>query len=236
MELVQLQPDSFNSFIFYNIKYDTTLLQFQALRFSMTDLVNEREFWDLIYQSKNAGWDLKSSTPVFQRILKEKKIINTGKILILGSGYGYDAVEAAKSGFAVTAIDFSASAVTFGKKLAEKENVDVNFIQDDFFNFELDNSLGFDAVYDYVTYCAINPARREEYAKLIKSLLKCGGIFIALWFPVEKRDGGPPFGINLEETELIFSKFLKLKSSTIEKDTIKPRRGREVLQIYKREC
>jgi len=202
----------------------------------MTNLVNERKFWDSIYQSKKAGWDLKSSTPVFQRIIKEKKIINTGKLLILGSGYGYDAVEAAKSGYDVTAIDFSSSAVSFAKKLAQNENVHVNFIQKDFFNFELDNSSGFDAVYDYVTYCAINPAKREEYAKLIKSLLKCGGIFIALWFPVEDRKSGPPFGINLEETESIFSKFLKLESSTIEKDTIKPRKGREVLQIYKREC
>ena len=43
-------------------------------------------------------------------------------------------------------------------------------------------------------------------------------------------------GFALEETESIFSKFLKLKSSTIEKDTIKPRKGREVLQIYEKDC
>jgi len=201
----------------------------------MTNLVSKQEFWDSIYQNKKAGWDLKSPTPVFQRILKEKKIINSCKLLILGSGYGYDAVEAAKAGYEVTAIDFSASAVSLAKKLAKKENVNVNFFQNDFFKCEAVNSSGFDAVYDYVTYCAINPARREEYAKLIKSLLKCGGVFIALWFPVEERKDGPPFGINLEETESIFTKFLKLKSSTIEKDTIKPRKGREVLQIYEKE-
>jgi SAM-dependent methyltransferase len=202
----------------------------------MTNFVSEQEFWNSIYQNKNAGWDLKSPTPVFQRMLKEKKILHIGKLLILGSGYGYDAVEAAKDGFEVTAVDFSASAVSFAKKLAKKENVNVDFIHNDFFKFELDHSDGFDAVYDYVTYCAINPARREEYAKLIKTLLKCSGLFIALWFPVEEKEGGPPFGIKLEETELIFSKFLKLKSSTIEKDTIKPRKGREVLQIYEKEC
>jgi len=202
----------------------------------MTDLVSEQEFWDSIYQNKKAGWDLKSSTPVFQRILKEKKIIKSCKLLILGSGYGYDAIDAAKAGYEVTGVDFSPSAISFAKKLAKKKNVNVDFIQNDFFKFEADNSSGFDAVYDYVTYCAINPTRREEYAKLIKSLLKCDGVFIALWFPVEERESGPPFGINLEETESIFSRFLKLKSSSIEKDTIKPRMGREVLQIYKKEC
>jgi SAM-dependent methyltransferase len=202
----------------------------------MTNLVSEQEFWNSIYQNKKAGWDLKSATPVFKRILKEKKIINSRKLLILGSGYGYDAVEAAKAGYEVTAVDFSASAVNFAERLAKKENVNVDFIQNDFFKFEADSSSGFDAVYDYVTYCAINPARREQYAKLIKSLLKCGGVFIALWFPVEEREDGPPFGINLEEAESIFTKFLRLKSSTTEKDTIKPRKGREVLQIYEKEC
>jgi methyl halide transferase len=202
----------------------------------MTNLVNEQEFWNSRYQNKNVGWDLKSPTAVFQRIVKEKKIIDFGKLLILGSGYGYDAVEAAENGFEVTAVDFSASALSFAKKLAEKESVNVDFIQKDFFKLEINHSASFDAIYDYVTFCAIDPARRKEYVKLIKTLLKCGGVFIALWFPVEERIGGPPFGINLEETESIFSKFLKLKSSTIEKDTIKQRKGREVLQIYGKEC
>ncbi len=56
----------------------------------------------------------------------------------------------------------------------------MDFIQHEFFKFEADNSSGFDAVYDYVTYSAINPAQREEYAILIKALLKCDGLFIAL--------------------------------------------------------
>ncbi len=68
----------------------------------MTNFVSEQEFWNSIYQNKNTGWDLKSPTLVFQRIVKEKKIIHIGKLLILGSGYGYDAVEAAKDGFEVT--------------------------------------------------------------------------------------------------------------------------------------
>jgi methyl halide transferase len=202
----------------------------------MTILVDEQAFWDSIYQNDKAGWDLKTPTPVFQRILKEKKILDSGKLLILGSGYGYDAVEAAKAGFDVTAVDFSISATEFAKNLAKKERVKVNFITDNFFNLAKNYSSYFNYVYDYVTYCAIHPNRRLEYAGLVKSLLKCDGTFIALWFPVEERDGGPPFGINLKETETIFSKLLKLKSTSSEEDTIKPRKGREILQIYRKEC
>lgn len=199
-------------------------------------LVDEHGFWDSIYQNEKAGWDLKTPTPVFQRLLKEKKILDSGKLLILGSGYGYDAVEAAKAGFDVTAVDFSTSATEFAENLAEKERVNINFITDDFFNLVENYSLHFDYIYDYVTYCAINPDRRRKYAELVKTLLKCKGDFIALWFPVEERDGGPPFGINLKETEEIFSRILKLQSSSVEEDTIKPRKGREILQIYKKEC
>lgn len=202
----------------------------------MIHLADKQDFWNDIYNNHNAAWDLKSPTPVFQRIVKEKKIINTGKILIMGSGYGYDAIEAAKNGFDVTAVDFSDSAVSFAHSLAKKEGVTINFLVKNFFELAEKYTARFDFVYDYVAYCAINPLKRGEYAKLISDLLKCGGAFIALWFPVEKRSGGPPFAIELKETENIFSKYLKLKSSSVEADTIKPRRGREILQIYRKEC
>jgi len=124
----------------------------------MTNFVSEQEFWNSIYQNKNTGWDLKSPTPVFQRILKEMKIIHSCKLLILGSDYGYYPVEEAKDRIEVTAVDFSASAVSFAKKFTKKEKVNVDFIQHEFLKFEADSSSGFDAVYDYVTYSAINPA------------------------------------------------------------------------------
>lgn len=200
----------------------------------MTDFVSSPEFWDDIYVNNNAAWDLQSPTPVFVRILKEKKIIQSGKILILGSGYGYDAVEAAKEAFDVTAVDFSPSANLFAQRLAESANVMVKILTSDFFDLEENYGSHFDVVYDYVTFCAIEPSRRKEYVKLINSLLKTGGKFIALLFPVENREGGPPFGINLKTTEKLFTEYLELISSSVENDTIKPRKGREVLQIYRK--
>jgi SAM-dependent methyltransferase len=201
----------------------------------MTDFVGNPHFWDEKYLHNKAGWDLKSPTPVFLRIVKEKKIIKAGKLLILGSGYGYDAVEATKEGFEVTAVDFSIQANLFAQSLAKDSNSNVEFIASDFFNLTKKFTSYFDAVYEYVTFCAIDPSRRKEYARLIRALLKPGGKFIALWFPVEKREGGPPFGVNLDETQKLFSKHLKIISSSVEEETIKPRKGREILQIYEKE-
>ena len=66
------------------------------------------EFWEDLYLSDDATWDLKGVTPIFESISKE---INPGKICILGCGKGYDAVMFAKKKFEVTAVDFAPSAV-----------------------------------------------------------------------------------------------------------------------------
>ncbi len=193
------------------------------------------EYWDNRYISGESGWDLKTPTPIFSDILKENKIIQPGKLIILGSGKGHDAIEAAKSGYEVTAIEFSSSAVEFGKKLAEKEKVNVKFLVEDFFNLSQNHFDNYDAACDYVTYCAINPERRYEYAKLVSQLLKPGGKFVIILFPVEDRPGGPPFGVNQQEAELYFSKYLKLILSTDKINSIKPRKGREILQVYQKQ-
>ena len=192
------------------------------------------EYWDNRYILGESGWDLKSPTPIFSDILKEKKIIKPGKLIILGAGKGFDAVEASKFGYEVTAIEFSKAAVDFGNQLAEKENTKVEFLSEDFFELS-ENHFGiYDAAYDYVTYCAINPGRRDEYAKLVASLLKPGGKFVIILFPVENRPGGPPFGVNKLEVEKHFSKYLRLILSTDKINSIKPRRGREILQVYQK--
>ncbi len=202
----------------------------------MKTFVDDSSFWDDIYKQDVPNWDLKTPTPAFVDMLNDRKFIDGGKILILGSGYGRDAVAAAKAGLEVTAIDFSRTAVDAAKKIAANEGVKINFIVDDFFNLPGYRTEYYDFVYDYVTLCAINPNRREEYAEMIASILKCSGRLIALLFPVENRPGGPPFGLNVKEVTEVFSKHLKLVLTTTEINSIKPRREREVLQIYEKEC
>lgn len=197
--------------------------------------VDKSYFWDSLYKNNEAGWDLKSANPVFVEILKGNKILNRGKLLIPGCGKGYDALAAAKFGYDVTAIDFSIEAINFAKALAENESVNINFIHEDFFKLGTKYENYFDSIYEYTTYCAINPERHDEFAKKISFLLKEGGTFLAILFPVEKREGGPPFGIDPLESIKIFSKYLKLCNFTKSVNSIKPRMGREIIQIYNKE-
>jgi SAM-dependent methyltransferase len=150
-------------------------------------MLNTQSFWDELYNNEEVGWDMKSPTPVIKSYLKEQKFPISSKILIMGSGYGYDAIEAAKAGLDVTAVDFSAAAIKIAKKSANEQNVTVKFLVQDFFTFTEKFQNYFHLVYDYVTYCVIYPVRRKEYGKMIYDVLSCNGLFIALWFPVEKR-------------------------------------------------
>ena len=200
----------------------------------MTHKVDSSEYWDEIYVKASAGWDLKSAAPVFLDLLSNDLLKNKKSLLILGCGYGYDAIAAAKIGFEVTAIDFSESAISFAKKLASEESVNVNFIVKDLFKLGTEYKNKFDIVYDYVIYCAINPGRRKEYAEKISVLIKNTGLFLIILFPIENRDGGPPFAVDPVEAEQFFSQNLELILSTDKINSIKPRKGRELLQIYRK--
>lgn len=200
----------------------------------MTALTDNASFWNEKYLNSESSWDLNSPNPVFIQLLNENKFISRGKILIAGCGKGYDAIAAAQMGYDVTAIDFSSYAINFTNELAAKNSVSIKTIEEDIFVLNAGYENQFDIVYDYVMYCAINPDRRREYAEKISSLLKPDGKYVALFFPVEKREGGPPFGISLTDTYSVFSHYLKLELSNRQVDSIKPRKGREVLQIYRK--
>ncbi|AFH50027.1 SAM-dependent methyltransferase [Ignavibacterium album JCM 16511] len=196
--------------------------------------VNKPEFWNELYINNSAAWDLKSPTPAFIDLLSSEYFDGRKKFLVVGCGYGYDAIEAAKKGFEVTALDFSEKAIEFARSLAQKEKVNINFLVEDFFNLNNTFSNSFEIIFDYVTYCAIDPKRRKEYADKIYQLLKPEGIFAIILFPIENRIGGPPFAVDVNEATDLFSEKLELIISTDKINSIKPRKGRELLQIYRR--
>ena len=193
---------------------------------------DKSEFWEESYKNGTVGWNLKSATPAFADLLDHNLLKDKKTLLVLGCGYGYDAIAAAKYGFDVTANDFSETAIKFAKDLTAKENVNINFLLDDL--FLIDKNLKFDIVYDYVTYCAINPQRRKEYADKIAALLNKDGLFVIILFPIENRTGGPPFAVDADEAEKLFGAELELVLSTDKINSIKPRKGRELLQIYRK--
>jgi methyl halide transferase len=193
-----------------------------------------QEFWDSQYESRKTGWDLISPNPVFKYIIKDLPFIKPSKIIILGSGKGFDAVLAYENNYDVTTVDFSSKANNYCKELCEKFNAKINIVEKDF--FDLDNSYfgTFDIVYEYVTYCAINISRRNEFLNLVNKLLKPGGRFITDLFPIDNREGGPPFSVELNQFLNDAKKYFSLEFLNKNIPSVKPRKGKEILLVFRK--
>ncbi|GJQ62954.1 MAG: SAM-dependent methyltransferase [Melioribacteraceae bacterium] len=196
--------------------------------------VNSATFWDEQYKNSKDVWNLNNSVPVFVQLLEEEKFLHPSKLLIPGSGKGYELIDAAKRGYDVTGIDFSAEANNFAKNLASEEGLKIEVLNEDLFELGKNHSEEFDYIFEYVTICAVLPDRRMDLLRNINSALKQGGKFISLLFPIDKRDGGPPFSIDMFD----FFKMAKEVFSPVyfsrKINSIKPRRNNEVLFIFKK--
>ena len=189
------------------------------------------QFWEDIYLADDAGWDISGPTPVFSNLADD---LSFGKVCIIGSGKGHDAVMFAKKKFNVTAVDFAPSAVASVNHFAEKSSVTVEVLQEDIFNLPANYPETFDYVIEQTCFCAINPARRSEYETVVNQLLKPGGKLIGLWFPLDKliEDGGPPWGTTIEEVKSIFKDGWKIEKEEFPDLSIGPRKGREKLIVF----
>ena len=195
--------------------------------------VNSPDKWDANYEQGTAGWDLGGPTPVFQHLLQKRQLI-PGLMIVLGAGRGHDAREFARHGFQVTAVDFSSQAVREMHRLASPD-APVEILQHDIFTLPAALNHSFDYVLEYTCFCAIDPNRRAEYADLVTRLLKPGGMYIDLAFPLDGREGGPPVAVSAEEIlDLFQARGFKLLSREKPADSISPRRHAEELFLFQK--
>lgn len=193
--------------------------------------VNSPEFWENLYQAGRDHWDLGQPTPVFKRLLESGQF-SPGNMIVLGAGRGYDARMFARQGFEVTAVDFAEDVLSEMQARSDPE-APIEIIHSDFFDLPEKCDGKFDYVLEYTCYCAIDPRRRAEYADLVKRLLKPGGMFIALLFPVSDHEGGPPFAVHPDDFVAMFSeRGFKLTHREIPSDSVSQRQGIEELLIF----
>jgi len=203
--------------------------------------INQPAFWEEIYQNGRAGWDLGGPTPALRRLLESGELAPgrmtlataASAVVVLGAGRGHDAREFARHGFRVTAVDFAAHAVVSMRRLADPQ-APIDILQADIFTLPHTMDHTFDVVLEYTCFCAINPARRGEYADLVARLIKPGGAYVALLFPLDQHKGGPPFAVSADEALSLFTArgFHLLRRET-PPDSVPQRRGLEELLIFR---
>jgi SAM-dependent methyltransferase len=184
--------------------------------------VSKADYWKERYRAGEAGWDLGGPCPVFVELLRSCRAPPRGRVAFPGCGMGHDVRLFREHGYDAIGFDFA----------VRPEGVPV--IELDVFDLGRRYPGAFDAVVEYTCYCAIDRRRRAEYAASLFAALKPGGVLVALLFPVERRDEGPPFGVDESEIRGVLGAGMELLHLETPASSVEPRRGRERLAILRK--
>ena len=93
------------------------------------------------------------------------------KVADFGCGPGLYASKLAKSGTAITGIDFSKRSIQHAVEVAEKEGLDIKYINQNYLEFESDDQ--FDLIIMIMCdFCTLSPEQRKVLLRKFHSLLK----------------------------------------------------------------
>jgi SAM-dependent methyltransferase len=195
--------------------------------------VNQPAFWEAAYQEGRYGWDLGQPAPPFLDLLTSDTAPPPGRLLVLGSGYGHDALLFAHFGFEVTGVDFAPSAVAGARAMAEQAQLPATFVEADLFTLGERWPGRFDYVVEHTCFCAIDPSSRPAYVEVVRDVLRPGGELIALFY-VHRRGGGPPYATTEEEVRVLFEPYFVIESLALAPNSIERRQGEELFGRLRR--
>ena len=157
--------------------------------------------WESLYQTQDTGWDRGETSPALLTFIQKAALENAKTVLIPGCGRGYEVVELARRGFAVTALDLAPSAVAHLKQTLEAECLQAEVIYTDIFDFKAPQA--FDVVYEQTCLCAIEPSERKQYAAKVYEWLKPNGKLL-LNMMQTGDESGPPFHCDWMDMRKLF--------------------------------
>ena len=192
--------------------------------------VSAPAFWEGLYAESQDGWELGEPAPALQAWLASGGTLSPGaRVAVPGCGRGHDARLLARHGFAVTAFDFAEAAVTEARQLAAREQLAVLFEKRDVFTLTADHAGAFDAAWEYTCFCAIDPDRRAEYARVLHDILKPEGTLLGCFYPLKEGTDGPPFPVSLQDIEAALGPFFRIVEAGPPQASPERRRGLEWL-------
>jgi SAM-dependent methyltransferase len=167
--------------------------------------------------------------------LLDRGVVPSGRVLVPGCGTGYDLATLAREDREVVGIDLSDDART--AFLAEHPSLPGSVVYEvtDFFSYA--PARGFEFVWDYTFFCALDPDQRSAWSQTMKRLVEPAGVLATLLFPFEdpiSDRAGPPGPINTEMVRsYVEDAFEELDTAEVEQ-THPGREGKERLALWRR--
>jgi SAM-dependent methyltransferase len=191
------------------------------------------DFWEDLYARRNDVWELGRPAPPLVDFV-EATPPPRGRVLVPGCGRGHDARYLATTGYSVVGVDFSPAAVADARALAARDGVTVDFQQRDVFDLARDYANAFDGAWEYTCFCAIDPARRAEYVRVMAAVVRPGGWFLACFFPLRMDRAGPPFPVRRDEARRFLAPAFRIERAFPPLRSVRPRQGREWMVFARR--
>ncbi len=190
--------------------------------------------WQQAWKAGRTPWDAGGSPPALVELIRAERV-PAGRILVPGCGTGYDVATLARADREVVGIDLSEQARDAFTTAHPDLPGTVTYEIADFFSYEAGD--GFDFIWDYTFFCALDPAQRSTWADTMARLIKPAGILATLVFPFEDPISdreGPPWPINTELVRtFVEGAFDEVEVRRAERSH-PGREGRERLALWKR--
>lgn len=190
--------------------------------------------WEDAWKSGVTPWDEGKSPPALRRLLGEGRV-PSGRAFVPGCGAGYDLATLADVDREVIGLDLSDDArVAFLERYRDLPG-EVTYEVGDFFIY--DPTRGFDFVWDYTFFCALDPAQREQWAAVMARLVKPNGVLATLLFPYADPipdASGPPWPINTDLVRGLIAHAFQLLEVTEAEHAHPGREGKERLALWRR--
>ncbi len=194
--------------------------------------VSSPDFWDDLYARGGDGWDLRrASAPLVDFVTTTPP--PRGRVAVPGCGRGHDARHLASRGYEVTGFDFSSAAIRAAQALAAAASMPVTYVQRDIFSLARDHARAFDGAWEYTCYCAIDPARRADYVRVLGEIVKPGGWLLACFYPIRRGGAGPPFPVAKAQLRRLLAPAFRIERAFAPIRSVPHRQGQEWM-VYAR--
>jgi SAM-dependent methyltransferase len=210
-----------------------------------------QEYWQGRFEHADTPWELgHPSTALFEaftELPEAGSVLHGGSVVIPGCGTGSDALELARRGCRVTAIDWSPHAIARLRERAEAAGLAsrVNPVAGNFFDVPPQE---LDAFAEHTFFCAIDPSQRRDYAARAARWVRPGGVLFGNFFILDPaqaealpglsmsdRGSGPPFASTTESLVRDLSPYfecLVLRRASLPEPDRRP--GMEWIGIFRR--
>jgi len=107
-------------------------------------------------------------------IASEFNIGREFSIADFGCGPGLYSTRLAKHGVDVTGIDFSGRSIEYAKEVAAREQLNINYVNQNYLEFETEDRFGL-VIMIFCDFCALSPSQRKGLLNKFHKILKPGG-------------------------------------------------------------